>query len=211
MARYRLFIGNKRFSSWSLRPWLAMKMAGIPFEERIIALRSPETSADIARHSPSGKVPVLTIEENGATRTVWDSLAICETMAEAHPEAELWPTDAQERAQARSIAAEMHAGFPSLRKTLSMDIGARHPTPVIDEALAAEIDRIAAIWSRPRNGEFLFGRFSIADAFYAPVATRFVTYSVTLPTRARAYVDTIMGLAPMKEWERAAREDGVPR
>jgi glutathione S-transferase len=210
-ARYTLLIGSKNWSSWSLRPWLAMKMAYIPFEEVLVTLRTPETKARILSHSPSGRVPSLKIEGDGAAMVVWDSLAICETLAERHPEASLWPEDAGLRAEARSIAAEMHSGFVELRKVLSMDIATRHPTPALGDAVQADIARVISIWTsalgRHMAGGFLFGGFTIADAFYAPVATRFETYGVHLPPAAQAYTQRILALAPMREWQAAANAE----
>ena len=210
-TRYTLFIGSKNWSSWSLRPWLAMKMAHVPFEEILEPLRTSETKARILAHSPSGKVPALKIEGDGATRVVWDSLAICETVAERHPEAILWPSDPGLRAEARSVVAEMHSGFPELRKALPMEIAARHPTPALSDAVQAEIARVIAIWTSElghnREGCFLFGPFTIADAFYAPVATRFETYGVHLPAAAQAYTQRILALAPMREWHAAAKAE----
>ena len=211
-ARYTLFIGSKNFSSWSLRPWLAMKLAKLPFEEVVIRLRTPETKGNILPHSPSGKVPALLLEENGKRHTVWDSLAICETLAERHPRARLWPRSASRRAQARSIAAEMHSGFQALRSALPMEIAARHPTPELDDATKAGITRIVEMWTlalaeNSKRGNFLFGPFTIADAFYAPVATRFATYSVALPPAARVYVKRILALAPMREWAKGAKAE----
>src|SRR5262245_32309113 len=170
-TRYTLVIGSKINSSWSLRAWLVMKVANLPFSEQPIPWRRPETKAEILRHSPSGKVPALVIAENGRSETVWDSLAICETLAERHPEAQLWPQDATARAHARSIVAEMHSGFPDLRSALSMEIGARRPTPPLSDALQAQIARIIAIWESTLarfadESGFLLGRFTIADAFY---------------------------------------------
>jgi glutathione S-transferase len=211
-ARYTLFVGSKNTSSWSLRPWLAMKMAELPFEEVVIALRTPETKANITPHSPSGKVPALLIAEKNTEHTVWDSLAICETLAERHPRARLWPSNAAKRAEARSVVAEMHSGFQALRSALSMEIAARHPTPQLDEATAADIARIVAIWTSAlkdngKPGGFLFGHFSIADAFYAPVATRFATYGIALPAPARSYVKRILALPAMREWTKAAKTE----
>lgn len=208
-VRYTLFIGSKNTSSWSLRPWLAMKMAGLAFEEVLIGLRRPETKQEILPHSPSGKVPALRIEEGRQVQTVWDSLAICETLNERHPQAQLWPSDAHARAEARSVVAEMHSGFPDVRKALSMDIAARHPTPPLDADAQAQIARIVAIWEGAlarygKDGGFLFGPFSIADAFYAPVVTRFETYGIHLPAAAQAYAQRILALKPMREWETAA-------
>jgi glutathione S-transferase len=207
---YTLFIGSKNTSSWSLRPWLAMKMAKLPFEEVLIKLRTPQTKANILPHSPSGKVPALLIAEKGKEATVWDSLAICETLSERHPRAKLWPSSATARGEARSIVAEMHSGFAALRNALSMEIAARHPTPELDDATKADIARIVGMWTSAlaangKRGGFLFGRFSIADAFYAPVATRFETYGVPLPAPARAYVKRLLALAPMREWAKAAK------
>ena len=213
-ADYTLYLGNKSFSSWSLRPWLVMKMAGLRFTEFLVALRTAETKARISAFSPSGKVPALKIEENGTSFTVWDSLAICETIAERHPEAQLWPDEARDRAEARSIAAEMHSGFPDIRKAMSMDIGNRYPTPEMDDALRAQVQRIIAIWEgalRRHQGGFLFGRFTIADAFYAPVVTRFETYSVALPAVAQAYTQRILALPAMREWAASARAEDEAR
>jgi len=211
-ARYTLHIGNKNTSSWSLRPWLAMRMAGIPFEEAPIRLQTPETKARILQFSPSGKVPALRIEEDGTSQTVWDSLAICETLAERHPDARLWPENAAARAHARSVVAEMHSGFPNLRRALSMDIAARLPTPALDDQVQADIARIIAIWTSALDvhegqGGFLFGAFSLADAFFAPVVTRFETYGIHLPAIAQAYGQRVLALAPMREWVAAAKAD----
>jgi glutathione S-transferase len=209
-ARYTLFIGSKNTSSWSLRPWIAMKMAKLPFEEVLIALRRPETRDEIKPHSPSGKVPALKIEEGGRVQTVWESLAICETLAERHPDAGLWPHDPAARAEARSVAAEMHSGFPDVRNALSMDIAARLPTPELSDGAREQIARVVVIWESAltrfgKDGGFLFGSFTIADAFYAPVATRFETYGIALPPAAKAYQQRILALAPMREWEEAAK------
>jgi glutathione S-transferase len=214
-ARYTLFTGNKTFSSWSLRPWLAMKMAGLPFAEVRIALRTPESKTNILSHSPSGKVPALKIEGDGETRTVWDSLAICETLAERHPAAlAWWPKDEAARGEARSITAEMHSGFPDVRNALSMDILARLPAPTLDEATQMQVARIIQLWTSAlerfgKHGDFLFGPFGIADAFYAPVATRFRTYGIALPQNAQAYAERILALEPMREWEEAAEAEAA--
>lgn len=211
-ARYTLYIGSKNVSSWSLRPWLVMKTARLPFEEVLIRLYMPKTKAEILAASPSGKVPALKIEENGASETVWDSLAICETLAERHPEARLWPDGAVARAHARSVAAEMHSGFPDLRRALSMNITARLPTPALEDPVQADIARIIAIWTRALaahedGGGFLFGRFSIADAFFAPVVTRFETYAIHLPAVAQAYAQRVLALPAMHEWAAAAKAE----
>jgi glutathione S-transferase len=211
-ARYTLFIGSKNTSSWSLRPWLAMKMAKLPFEDVLIVLRQPETKEQIKPHSPSGKVPALRIADGATVETVWDSLAICETLAERHPDARMWPQDAAARAHARSIAAEMHSGFADVRNVLPMDIATRHPTPRLDDSTQTQIARIVAVWEETlshygKDSGFLFGPFTIADAFYAPVATRFETYGIALPPAAQAYAQRVLSLGPMREWEAAARAE----
>ncbi len=208
-----LAVGDKAWSSWSLRPWLAAKVAGIPFREVPVRLRQPDTAAQIAQHSPSGKVPVL---KRGSFQ-VWDSLAICEYFAELEPEARLWPSEPAARAVARSISAEMHAGFPALRTEFPMDFHARIAGRVPLEQARADICRVVQIWSGMRrdfgaDGPFLFGHFTIADAMYAPVATRFRTYGLDLASfggsdgAATAYMQTILALPQMQEWgEGAAR------
>jgi glutathione S-transferase len=192
-----LVIGNKNYSSWSLRPWLAMKVLGIEFEEKRIALDLPGTKQAILSHSPAGRVPILV---DGET-TVWDSLAILEYLAEKHPR--LWPAERGARALARAVAAEMHSGFPNVRNHMPMNVRNSYPgkgrTPEVD----AEIERIRAIWSEAK-GPFLFGEFGAADAMYAPVALRFRTYRVDLPPKARAYYDAMLGLPALKEWIAAA-------
>jgi glutathione S-transferase len=207
---YTLVIGDKNFSSWSLRPWLAMKAAGIPFAEERIRLRQPDTKAEILRHSPAGKVPALKTR----TGVVWDSLAILEYLAERHPEHRLWPQDEEARAAAHCISAEMHSGFVTLRNDMPMELLASRPTPPISPALEADITRIVAIWKDTRarfgeGGSFLFGSFSNADAMYAPVATRFGTYGVDLAAfgddgTAKAYMRAIFALPAMAEWREGA-------
>jgi glutathione S-transferase len=208
-ARYTLFVGSKNWSSWSLRPWLAMRMAKVPFEDVVIPLRTPETKPTIRPHSPSGKVPALLIAEKGKELTVWDSLAICETINERHPRAKLWPKAPAARAEARSIVAEMHSGFQGLRNALSMEIAARHAMPELDDTTKADVARVIAIWNsalaKKLKGGFLFGPFTIADAFYAPVATRFATYGIPVTGPARAYMRRVLALSAMKEWAKAAK------
>jgi len=206
-ANMTLVIGTKRFSSWSLRPWLAAKMAGVEFDEVLIALRQPETKAEILRHSPSGKVPCLI---HGGL-AVWDSLAICEYLAELHPT--LWPEGREARAVARSVSAEMHSGFPNLRNVCSMDIGAVTPLAEVPPEVQAEVDRIQALWNDCRarfgakaGGPFLFGRFSIADAMYAPVVSRFTTFAIKMDPVSQAYCDAIWSLPALQEWKQAAIE-----
>jgi glutathione S-transferase len=195
-----LVVGNKNYSSWSLRPWIAMKVLKISFEEKRIPLYVPGAKDEILKHSPAGKVPCLV---DGGTR-IWDSLAILEYLAEKHPQ--LWPADRAERARARSISAEMHSGFPNLRQHMSMNVRKRFPgkgrTPEVD----AEIARIQAIWSAAKK-PFLFGGFGAADAMYAPVVLRFRTYDVELPPACRAYSDAVLALEPMREWIAAAERE----
>jgi glutathione S-transferase len=210
---YTLFIGDKNHSSWSLRPWIAMKHCGTPFSEERIRLRQPESRTAILRHSPTGKVPAL--KTNGLV--VFDSLAILEFLAERHPELQLWPPVAEARALARSISAEMHSGFVALRNDMSMELLARLPTPPIGDELARDISRIVAIWREMRakygaGGPFLFGAFTCADAMYAPVATRFRTYRVDLAAfgddgTAASYAETILALPEMAEWTAGAEAE----
>jgi len=203
-----LVIGSKRYSSWSLRAWIALKQAGITFDEVVIPLRRADTQARVRDYSPSGKVPYLRDGEVA----VWDSLAICEYVAEMLPGAYLWPEDRGARAVARSISAEMHAGFPALREHLSMDVSRTIALPAVPAAAQADIDRIQFIWSDCRarfgkGGPFLFGAFTIADAMYAPVVTRFKTYGAALNPVCRAYADAIMSLPAMKDWVAAAMKE----
>jgi glutathione S-transferase len=204
----KLVIGNKNYSSWSLRAWLTLREAGIAFEEERIGFSDPDFGGRVRRYSPAGRVPVLIDGEV----VVWDSLAIAEYIAEKFPDKKLWPQDARARAQARSICAEMHAGFTDLRHRLSMNCEATLPLGRLEIAVQRDIDRIVDIWSRAREthgagGPFLFGRFTIADAYFAPVVWRFVTYVIPLPAAARAYLETMTGLASMKEWLAAARAE----
>ena len=201
-----LVIGNKNYSSWSLRPWLAMKVLGLPFEERRIALYRTESKPAILRDSPSGKVPCLI---DGATR-VWDSLAILEYLAEAHRE--LWPAERAARAWARSISAEMHSGFAALRQHMSMNVRKRYPGKGRTPEALADVERIVALWSECRaqhgaQGPYLFGRFSAADAMYAPVVLRFRSYAVELPETCSVYCDTMLALPALREWIDAAERE----
>jgi glutathione S-transferase len=195
-----LVVGNKNYSSWSLRPWLAMKMLKLDFEEKRVSLYLPGAREEILKHSPAGKVPCLI----DGTTTVWDSLSILEYLAEKHPR--LWPSDPVQRATARSISAEMHSGFPNLRNHMSMNIRKRHPGKGRTPEVLQEIERIKAIWSAAKK-PFLFGEFGAADAMYAPVVLRFRTYEVELPPACRAYSDAVLGLAPMREWIAAAERE----
>jgi glutathione S-transferase len=206
-AHYTLIVGTKDWSSWSLRPYVALHHIGVPFDEQVVALRRDTTSPEILKVSPTGRVPVLRIEENGVGYMVWDSLAICEALAERHPEAKLWPDDPAVRAVARAYAAEMHSGFPDLREQLSMDFARRLPLPALRDATQSQIARILSAWSETlgrHTGGFLFGRFSIADCMYAPVVSRFVTYGVEMPPTVKAYATRMMDLPAMRDWGKAA-------
>ena len=203
MSGLQLVVGNKNYSSWSLRPWLAMKVAGIEFTEVRIPLYGPDSKQRILAFSAAGKVPCLV----DGKLSIWDSLAICEYLAEKH--AALWPLDPAARAVARSVSAEMHSGFQNLRTHMSMNIRRQHPGKGRTPEVLAEIARITALWADCRarfaqGGPFLFGRFSIADAMYAPVVLRFRTYEVELPLESRAFSDAILGLPAMREWMKAA-------
>jgi|tagenome__1003787_1003787.scaffolds.fasta_scaffold20139078_1 glutathione S-transferase len=200
-----LVIANKCYSSWSLRPWLLLRQLGIPFDEVLIPLDQPDTKAAILKHSPAGKVPVL-IE--GAV-TVWESIAIMDHVGETFEDAQVWPRDLNARAMARSVAAEMHAGFGALRSACPMNLGKRYAPRDRGEAVGRDVARITAIWRDARSrfgagGPFLFGAFSAADAMYAPVVTRFDTYSIPVDPVSRAYMDTILSLAAFREWREAA-------
>ncbi len=196
-----LVIGNKNYSSWSLRPWLLLRQAGIDFDEIRINLGAQDLRAQVLHYSPSGRVPVLV---DGAV-TVWDSLAIGEYLAECHPQLQLWPSDVEARAVARSVSAEMHSGFAALRENMTLNCRKFLPDKGRAPGVAEDIARITAIWTDCRqrfgqDGEFLFGRFSIADAMYAPVALRFRTYAVELDPVSAAYVLTLLQLPAMRDW-----------
>jgi glutathione S-transferase len=195
-----LVVGNKNYSSWSLRAWLAMKVLGLPFREVRIPLYGPESKRKLLEYSPAGKVPCLV---DGEVR-VWDSLALLEYLAERHPA--LWPADAALRARARSISAEMHSGFPHLRQHMCMNIRKRLPGKGRTPEVLAEIARIVAIWSEAR-GPFLFGAFGAADAMYAPVVLRFRTYAVELPPVCRTYADAVLALPALQQWMRDAERE----
>jgi glutathione S-transferase len=207
MADFTIYLGNKNYSSWSLRPWLALKHTGAAFEEIVIPLSEATTRATILSYSPSGRVPALRHGE----LTIWDSLAICEYLAELFPDAKLWPADPSVRAQARAISAEMHSGFAALRNHFPMNIRSTFTRSIVPEA-QADINRVAAIWIQCRSrygdaGPFLFGHFTVADAMFAPVASRFRTYRIPLEEVAQAYADTIWGLPAMQEWAAAANNE----
>ena len=212
-ADYELIIGDKRWSSWSLRPWLAMKTFGIPFRETMIRLRWTGTTAEIARHSPSGRVPLL----KAGPLKIWDSLAIIEFLAEEHRDKPIWPKARDARAAARSVSAEMHSGFYSLRNHMPMDLLNVHTPDAVEPEVGEDIRRIVAMWMDCRKrygdgGDFLFGAFSAADAMYAPVATRFRSYSVDLSDygddgTASRYATTVLAMPEMAEWGEGAAQE----
>jgi len=204
-----IIIGTKVWSSWSLRPWLALKRTGAPFAETLVRLREAGTSEEVAKRSPSGRVPVLI----DGDLTIWDSLAICEYLAEKFPDAKLWPDDPTTRALGRAASAEMHSSFASLRGECPMDLSLRHEVD-LSEATHDDIRRIVKLWSELRgrfgdDGPFLLGAWSIADAFYTPVATRFRSYGVRLSDfgdigAAGTYTEVLLEQPDYLEWETAA-------
>jgi len=216
--KYKLAIGTKNWSTWSLRAWLALKAAAVPFEESLIALRRPDSAGRIEKLSPSARVPVLFIGAGESDWVVFDSLAICETIAERHPEAGLWPDDPQVRSLARSYAAEMHSGFLALREALPMDFARQLPCPPLDDTVQRQIGRIGTAWDDAltrcgKDGGFLFGRFSVADCMYAPVVSRFLTYDIPLSDAGKGYAARMMALPSMQEWLAGAQteiEAGLP-
>jgi glutathione S-transferase len=200
-----LIIGNKNYSSWSFRPWIAMKAAGIPFEETVISLDAVDFKARVSAHSGTGKVPVLI---DGAT-TVWESLAILEYLAEKFPDRGLWPADPAARAHARTVASEMHAGFQPLRQHCPMNMWRPVVKRDVPEAVAANVERIDSLWTDCRarfgpGGPFLFGNFGAADAMYAPVVSRFHTYGIEVGPVSNAYMAAVMALPAWAEWRAAA-------
>ncbi len=204
----KLVIGNKNYSSWSLRAALVLELAEEPYEELRIPLYQPDSRARLLAESPAGKVPVLQTEEG----PIWDSLAIAEYLAERFAESHLWPRGQYARAVARSVCAEMHSGFVALRSHLPMDLKRNQSLARIPDEAAADIARVCALWADCRarfgqDGPFLFGHASIADAFYAPVAARFRSYAVELPAEAEAYVETIYRWPAFQRWYQAALEE----
>jgi glutathione S-transferase len=200
-----LVFGNKNYSSWSFRPWIALRVAGIPFEEVVIPLYEPGSKEQILKYSPAGKVPVLI---DGDIR-VWESLAILDYLAERFPQARLWPADAAARAQARAIAAEMHAGFAPLRRHCPMNMWRPVRTRELPPEVAADVRRIDAIFTECRErfgqgGAFLFGGFGAADAMYAPVVSRLHTYGIAVGAVAQTYMQAMMALPAWAEWRAAA-------
>ena len=208
MSKATIYLGNKNYSSWSLRGWLMLSMSGLAFDEVVIPLDQPGTTETILKYSPSGRVPALS---HGDVR-IWDSLAIGEYLAEISPKAGLWPKARQTRAHARSVSAEMHAGFASLREDLPMNVRRSAPGRKYGRQTQSDINRITAIWRDCRNrygegGSFLFGDPGIADAMFAPVASRFRTYGIDLDEASAGYVEAIHNLRAMKNWTQAARNE----
>ena len=219
MTELTIVLGNKCYSSWSLRGWLVLERCGVAFEEVVVPLREAGTAAAIRRLSPSGRVPALIVEGGGPgggqRQVIWDSLSIAEFLAERHPAAGLWPADPAARAQARAVAAEMHAGFAALRSHLPMDLrgGLAGEAERLRGApgVADDIARIVEIWEDCRSrygaaagGDFLFGGFTAADAAYLPVASRFATYGVVLGGAAAAYAEALLAWPPFQAWREAA-------
>ena len=212
MADFTLVIGNKNYSSWSLRGWLMARIAGIEFDEIVIPLDLPETQTAIRKHSPSGRVPVLL--HRGLA--IWESLAIAEYLNDLKPEAGLWPASAAARAHARSISTEMHAGFLDLRNNMPMNIRASYPGKGMTPGVRADVERITGLWRDCRkrfagafqkDDGFLFGTFGAADAMYAPVVTRFRTYDVKVDSETDAYCNAVLAQPAMKDWIDAAKHE----
>lgn len=208
---FMLYIGNKCFSSWSLRPWIAMKQMGIAFEEKFVRLRTPETAANLARVSPTGLVPVL--DHDG--KIVWETLAILEYLNELFPAGRLWPTDRDARAHARSVATEMHSGFREVRYGWPMNLRRTKAYKPLNAEGELQRERIESIWRGCRerfgkDGPFLFGHFTAADAMYAPVVTRFDTYGGELAPDIRAYCDAVLATPAMVEWYAEAAKEPWP-
>ena len=205
MSNLHLVIGNRNYSSWSLRPWMALTMAGIPFRETVIPLDTPDTAKLIAEHSGAGRVPVL----HHGRQVVWESLAIMEYLAELFPEKHLWPKTVAARAVARSVANEMHAGFGALRSACPMNIRRAKKPVALNESVRRDIARIEAIWRECRarfgkGGKFLFGKFSIADAMFTPVVSRFETFVVPVAEDTRGYMDAVLNTPAFMAWREAA-------
>jgi len=198
-APLTLVIANKNYSSWSMRPWVLLRGCGIPFDEHLLKFETAEWDAQIGRLSPSGLVPVLWEGEPGAGFATWDTLAIAERLHELFPSAGIWPADAQRRARARSAAAEMHSGFRALRGAMPMNIRGRYPGKGMNDGVPKDIERISALWAAAAK-PFLFGSFCAADAFYAPVATRLVTYGVELKGPARGYQQALLDFPAVRQW-----------
>lgn len=208
MAKLQLVIGNKNYSSWSMRPWVLARQAQIPFEEVQLNFDSDVRVIGIEKYSRAGKVPVLMVDGEA----VWDTLAIAETLAELYPDKQLWPEDARARRLARSACAEMHSGFQALRDKMPMNISRSYPGRGLTPESKKDIDRVVALWSECRgkhgsSGALLFGKFSIADAFFTPVVMRFRTYGVEVPRLAKDYCAAVEALPAVREWIEGARKE----
>ena len=208
MVKLKLLIGNKNYSSWSMRPWVLMRHSGIEFEEMQVPLQQPDTRQRVLQYSPTGKVPCLIAD--GAS--IWDSIAICEFLNEEYPDKNLWPVGRMTRAMARSASAEMHSGFQNLRTHMFMNVRGRFPTKGREPGVQEDIDRIQELWANCRDrfakgGKFLFGGFCIADAMFAPVVLRFQTYGVDVTKASKEYMDTILGLPAVQEWIAGAKAE----
>ena len=197
----RLYIGNKAYSSWSLRPWILMTHFGLPFEEVVIPLDQPTTQIDILRHSPTGRVPALATDG----LVIWESLAILEYLADTHPDLPIWPGDLAARSIARSIACEMHAGYGALRTACPMNMRRPVRAIAVSDAVKADVDRIEQLWATTRqaygqDGPFLCGAFSAADAMFAPVVNRLHVYDLAQSPASRDYMDAVMALPAWTSW-----------
>jgi glutathione S-transferase len=204
----KLVIGNKNYSSWSFRPWIAMKVAGIPFDETVIPLYREGSGEQILAHSPAGKVPIL----HDGDVSVWESLAIIEYLAEKFPAAKLWPADPATRAHARTISTEMHAGFAALRAECGMNMWRPPRKKILSADAQANVARVQAIWAETRakygaGGPFLLGAFCAADAMYAPIVSRFQTYAIDVTPQSKGYMDAMTALPAWKEWRAAAMKE----
>ena len=208
MTKPHLVIANKNYSSWSLRPWMAMTMVGLDFDESMILLDTPVMKKQIAGHSPAGRLPVL----HHGKITVWETLAILEYLAETYPEKNFWPKSRAARAMARAVSNEMHAGFSSLRNACPMNLRRAPKAVRMNEPIRADVARIEEIWRDCRKtygkgGKFLFGKFSNADAMFAPVVTRFETYAIPVARDTKAYMDTVMATKAFQAWKSAALKE----
>lgn len=210
---YKLLIGNKRYSSWSLRAWLLLRPYGIPFEAELVPFFTPAFEKFRADHFPARQVPTLMASNEGDPITLWDSMAIAEYLHERHPDAELWPNDLKARAAARCVSAEMHASFSALRNTMPMNLCRTYASFEPDTDTRADIDRIEALWQWVRDtfsndGPYLFGdAFCVADAFFAPIATRFKTYGIDLSPQSQQYVDALLAHPGICEFYQDARDE----
>jgi len=207
-----LVIANKNYSSWSSRPWLAMTELGVPFKERMLKFDSEDWEKHIETLSPSRLVPVLWEGEPGTDFATWDTLAIIERLHELFPQEGIWPTDAQARARARSLAADFHAGYRALRAAMPMNLRGSYPGKGMNPEVRQDIERMIGHWTRTRRefgagGEFLFGAYCAADAYFTPVASRFVTYGVALEGEAQVYQKTLLGTQSFGAWRKAALDE----